>query len=1663
MARPQRGSKRDGSKLVPATGVLFILAGAGIAPAYANCSQTGITVTCNGAANPLAPSYSNVTSNLTVTVNAGATVGVLLGVGGTSMTLTGNDILVTNNGTISPTALGGSISILSSGLVVGNATASTATIVNNDNLEGATGASTSGATGMALAAQNGTGGVTNITNAGTISSNTLSGGATLTGADALAVMAYGGAQVNFNNSGTIDGRVSFQASGTAGAGNTFINSGIIDGSVALGADSTNTFTAETGSSLSAGGDTGAATNVAVGAVTLSFAATGTVDGGAGGNNTLVLQQSPAIGAPTMGSVTNTDYINFEHLDINSGEWTLSGSSTYQDATFNGGDAVIDNNTSLGTGTITSNGGGLTTSIAGINVTNAITLNQNFEVIAANDDFTLSGVISGSSTLEKSGVGTLTLSGINDYTGGTILDGGSLILGNASALGTGSLIVDNSATLDSTGSMSLVNDITIEDNDALTLGGSNSLNLFGSISGAGSLVKNGAATATLTGANSYTGGTTIYAGTLAIGAGGRLAASGALALTGPGATFDISAGGNQTVRALSGVSGSSVVLGANTLSFGDSTDQTFAGNLSGTGGVVWQGSGTETLTGANTYIGGTTILAGTLALGAAGSLVTSSAVTLAGTGTFDISGGGNQAIGSLSGTSGAVNLGGNTLTLGGVGNTSFGGTIGGAGGLVKDGTGVQTLSGANTFSGGVVLNAGGLIVGNNSALGTGTLTVGGNATLDSSSAITLNNNINLNAGLTAVGSNDLTLNGVLSGTGSLTKDGSATLTLNGTNTYTGGTFINAGTLALGAGASLTSSGTVNLAVGATLDLSAGNGTQTFGTLTGGGTVDMGANTLAVGGATNGVFGGSIAGTGGLVKQGTGTETLSGSNTFTGETVVNAGTLAIGAGGSLSSSTVVNLAAAGTGFDISAGGNQSIGALNGVVGSSVSLGASTLTLNGVGNTNFDGTIGGTGGLIENGPGVQTLDGSNTFAGGVTLNAGGLVLGNNNALGTGTLAVANAVTLDSNVSVSVTNNIVLGANAALNLLGSNAMAFSGVISGNGALIKSGASTLTLNGANTFSGGTTITAGTLALGAGGSLFASGVVTLSGSGTFDMSAAGNQTIGSLMGTTGNVNLGGNTLTLDDVSNASFAGTINGNGGLVKAGGGTMLLNGINTYTGGTTVTNGTLEVGDSTHSSATIQSDVTVDTDGTLRGHGSIDGDVTNDGMVWPGGSVGVLTINGNYAQSANGTLQIDVTPTQASELLVTGSASLAGSLDLIYAPGTYTATTYTLVQAKTLTGTFATTSNTGSVPTALNPQVNYTSTHADLVLAATPTPTPAPTPTPTPTPTPPPVRVAPLDGALYGNLMQSINLTNQQTLGTMLDTPITSADAGCNDNQSAHSQSAALPACHTGVWVQSTGSNLSFSGSNGLNASSFGLLAGADHAFDVAHVGVEAGVNRDNANDPLNGSGNAETAHAGLYSFAPAGPLWLSATADAAYNDYRINRATGIGDAVATPAGHTLSVGLQAAWPLQFAAWQLTPKLGALYQHQSMDGFNESLPSGNPLASAFVIRADRTTYTSLQPYGALAVTHSFVYQNITYVPELNAGYRYDTRGPTPPTVQTFTQDGSLFALPASALGRGLGTAGARITAEAGASWNLYLDYQGLFASHLRDNAFTFGFVKHF
>ena len=171
----------------------------------------------------------------------------------------------------------------------------------------------------------------------------------------------------------------------------------------------------------------------------------------------------------------------------------------------------------------------------------------------------------------------------------------------------------------------------------------------------------------------------------------------------------------------------------------------------------------------------------------------------------------------------------------------------------------------------------------------------------------------------------------------------------------------------------------------------------------------------------------------------------------------------------------------------------------------------------------------------------------------------------------------------------------------------------------------------------------------------------------------------------------------------SFLGSISGSGGLTKQGGGTLILDGVNSYTGGTSVDGGTLEIGDADHTTASLAGPVTVGADGNLAGHGTIGGDVANidGGTVSPGGSIGTLTVAGNYTQGPSSTLVIEVSPTAASQLHVLGNASLAGTLDMVYEPGIYSQASYDILQAGSITGTFATV--TGNTPRGFDQSLTY------------------------------------------------------------------------------------------------------------------------------------------------------------------------------------------------------------------------------------------------------------------------------------------------------------------------------------------------------------------------
>ncbi len=715
-----------------------------------------------------------------------------------------------------------------------------------------------------------------------------------------------------------------------------------------------------------------------------------------------------------------------------GALTLSGANSYSGGTLiSDGTLVASNVDALGSG----------------DVTNNATLEMN-----TGGDFINN--IGGTGRVEKSGDDTLTLSGSNTYTGGTLISDGTLVASNVEALGTGD--VTNNATLE------------------LNTGGT----FDNAISGSGQVEKSGDDVLTLSGANSYSGGTLISDGTLVA------------------SNVDSSYSGGTLIS-----DGTLVASNVEALGTGDVTDDAtlelntggdFINNIGGTGRVEKSGDDKLTLSGSNTYTGGTLISSGTLVANDVNAL-----------GTGDV-------------TDNATLM----LNTGG----DFTNNIGGTGRVEKSGDDALTLSGSNTYTGGTLISGGTLVANDVNALGTGDIT--DNATL----------------ALNAVGDFD----NAISGSGKVEKSGDDALTLSGSNTYTGGTLISSGTLVA---SNVEALGTGDVTDNATLELN-----------------------------TGGTFDNAISGSGQVVKSGDETLTLSGSNTYTGGTLISGGTL-----------VASNVEALGSG-DVT---NDAV-----------------LELNTDGD--FDNAIGGTGRVEKSGDDALTLSGSNTYTGGTTINDGTLIATSVDALGTG----------------DVTDNAVLE----LNTGGT----FDNAISGSGQVEKSGDDVLTLSGANSYSGGTLISDGTLVAN-------------------DVNALG--TVATSVEALGSGDVTDNAV-LELNTGGTFDNAISGSGQVVKSGDKTLTLSGANSYTGGTTISGGTL-----------VASNVEALGSGDIDNYASLQLNAsgqfvtanltTHDNAITAIGAGSALRAN-TLTQEANSTLAVHLTDSNSGAIVTADRANLGGTLDI-------------------------------------------------------------------------------------------------------------------------------------------------------------------------------------------------------------------------------------------------------------------------------------------------------------------------------------------------------------------------------------------------------------------
>jgi autotransporter-associated beta strand protein len=453
--------------------------------------------------------------------------------------------------------------------------------------------------------------------------------------------------------------------------------------------------------------------------------------------------------------------------------------------------------------------------------------------------------------------------------------------------------------------------------------------------------------------------------------------------------------------------------------------------------------------------------------------------------------------------------------------------------------------------------------------------------------------------------------------SLVKNGAGTLTLAAVNTYSGGTTLNGGIVAITAGNNLGLAGTGVTFNGGTLRTTGSFSVSRPMTLTGSGALDVASGTLT--------YSAVMAGGGVLTKTGAGTLILSGANTFTNSTVVSAGTLQVGSGAS----------------------GQIVGDL--VNNSAVVFNRSTAYA-------YAGAISGTGTLTKSGSGTVTLSGASSYSGGTTVGGGTLMVTSTSSIGTGPVGVGNgilrfdssasaaslAITVNSGGQARFTGSSTAG-NASIT---NNAVGFSYFLDN----ASAGSATITNNGTGftSFEGAATADNATI------------INLVDGFTDIIGLTAPSIAIGSISGA-GNVHLGAKTLTTGGLNTSTtISGEIDGTGGvLVKTGTGTLTLTGASTHTGGTTVTGGTLRVNNSA-GSATGSGTVTLGSGSMLAGVGTIGGAVVaqSGSRTAPGNSIGTLTV-ASYAWEAGATLVVELSNSDATSdrLAVTGALTKSGS----------------------------------------------------------------------------------------------------------------------------------------------------------------------------------------------------------------------------------------------------------------------------------------------------------------------------------------------------------------------------------------------------------------------
>jgi autotransporter-associated beta strand protein len=549
---------------------------------------------------------------------------------------------------VNPVFDGGTLTLANSGTVTANfevrATGGTIDTAGQDGVFTGVIADSAGASGAITKAGAGT-----LTLAG---ANTYTGTTTVSGGTLELTGSLASTDIRIGAGGTL-----LSANGGLAAASTVE----ADGTLALGAD-------ETIASLTGSG------SVDLGSHTLGVG-TGSFSGVVGGTGDL---QKTGAGTLTLGGANTYTGTT----TVSGGTLELTGSLASTDIRIGAGSTLLSANGGLaGTSTVAANGTlslGANEAIGTLTGSGAVNLGANTLGVGAG---TFSGVVGGTGDLQKTGAGTLTLSGANTYTGTTTVSAGTLELTGSLAstdvrIGVGSTLLSANGGLAGTSTVAANGTLALGANEAIgSLTGSGAVNLGGNtlgvgagtfsgvVGGTGELQKTGAGTLTLSGTNTHTGTTRVSGGILSVGADANLGAA--------GASVALDGGTLQTTQSLSTTKAFDVSANGGALNVATGTSVVMGGALSGAGALDKQGTGSLVLNGPSTF-----------------------------TGTIDVSQGLLRVQADLAAASGIVVR--NGATLGGTGNVGGGVTVLN-GGRLSPGASPGTL----TVAGDVLLNSGSL--------------------------------------------------------------------------------------------------------------------------------------------------------------------------------------------------------------------------------------------------------------------------------------------------------------------------------------------------------------------------------------------------------------------------------------------------------------------------------------------------------------------------------------------------------------------------------------------------------------------------------------------------------------------------------------------------------------------------------------------------------------------------------------------------------------------------------------------------------------------------------------------------------------------------------------------------------------------------------------------